>query len=49
MAAPLTALDAAPNQSFAISSAAIDRLSITGSLDATVDLSRRASRWAIRA
>jgi outer membrane autotransporter protein len=34
----LIALDAAPNQAFSISSAAIDRFAIVGNLDATVDL-----------
>jgi uncharacterized protein with beta-barrel porin domain len=42
-AAAAIALDAVPNQSFSISSAAIDRFAIVGNLDATVALDERAS------
>jgi uncharacterized protein with beta-barrel porin domain len=39
----LISLDVAPNQSFDIRSAAADRFSITGNLDATLELSRAIS------
>jgi outer membrane autotransporter protein len=39
----LIALDSAPNQAFSISSAAVDRFAIVGSLDASVDLDETVS------